>query len=132
MLSQFQDRYSCASTVWAFAVTLWEILSFCCERPFSNLSNEKVIQNAEHMYYGGELQVSKIVSGIHRIPVAAHQVTQVMHLCTYNNRLCKFCSVSKDKNARFIFIVQFIKISNVIIVLKRMALNTFSHKQCFH
>ncbi|KAJ8948705.1 hypothetical protein NQ318_017873, partial [Aromia moschata] len=51
------DRYSCASTVWAFAVTLWEILGFCCERPFSNLSNEKVIQNAEHMYYGGELQV---------------------------------------------------------------------------
>nr|CAI5859950.1 unnamed protein product [Callosobruchus analis] len=51
------DRYSCSSSVWSFAVTLWEILNFCCERPFSNLSNEKVIQNAEHMYYGGELQV---------------------------------------------------------------------------
>nr|CAH7715863.1 unnamed protein product [Callosobruchus chinensis] len=51
------DRYSCSSTVWSFAVTFWEILNFCCERPFSNLSNEKVIQNAEHMYYGGELQV---------------------------------------------------------------------------
>ncbi|KAL1517293.1 hypothetical protein ABEB36_001075 [Hypothenemus hampei] len=51
------DRYSCSSAVWAFAVTLWEILNFCCERPFANLSNEKVIQNAEHMYYGGELQV---------------------------------------------------------------------------
>ncbi|VEN41262.1 unnamed protein product [Callosobruchus maculatus] len=36
------DRYSCSSTVWSFAVTLWEILNFCCERPFSNLSNEKV------------------------------------------------------------------------------------------
>lgn len=43
--------------MWAFAVTLWEILNFCCERPFGNLSNEKVIENAEHMYYGGELQV---------------------------------------------------------------------------
>ncbi|XP_066156834.1 discoidin domain-containing receptor 2-like isoform X1 [Euwallacea fornicatus] len=52
------DRYSCSSTVWAFAVTLWEIMNFCCEKPFANLSNEKVIQNAEHMYYGGELQVS--------------------------------------------------------------------------
>ncbi|KAH1002204.1 hypothetical protein HUJ04_008315 [Dendroctonus ponderosae] len=51
------DRYSCSSAVWAFAVTLWEILNFCCDRPFANLSNEKVIQNAEHMYYGGELQV---------------------------------------------------------------------------
>ncbi|XP_060534695.1 discoidin domain-containing receptor tyrosine kinase B-like [Cylas formicarius] len=51
------DRYSCWSAVWAFAVTFWEILNFCCERPFANLSNDKVIQNAEHMYYGGELQV---------------------------------------------------------------------------
>lgn len=27
------------------------------DRPYHNLSNEKVIQNAEHMYYGGELQI---------------------------------------------------------------------------
>ncbi|XP_071055936.1 discoidin domain-containing receptor 2-like isoform X2 [Onthophagus taurus] len=51
------DRYTCSSSVWAFAVTVWEIFSFACERPFHNLTNEKVIQNAEHMYYGGELQV---------------------------------------------------------------------------
>ncbi|KAK9754778.1 Protein tyrosine and serine/threonine kinase [Popillia japonica] len=50
------DRYTCSSSVWAFAVTIWEIFSFACERPFHNLTNEKVIQNAEHMYYGGELQ----------------------------------------------------------------------------
>lgn len=58
MFLHFQDRYTCSSSVWAFAVTLWEILGFALERPFHNLSNEKVIQNAEHMYYGGELQVS--------------------------------------------------------------------------
>lgn len=52
-----QDRYTCASSVWAFAVTLWEILSYACERPYQHLNNEQVIQNAEHMYYGGELQV---------------------------------------------------------------------------
>ncbi|XP_025835674.1 discoidin domain-containing receptor 2-like [Agrilus planipennis] len=51
------DRYLCSSSVWAFAVTLWEILHYACEKPFHHLTNELVIQNAEHMYYGGELQV---------------------------------------------------------------------------
>lgn len=27
------------------------------EKPFSQLTNQQVVQNAEHMYYGGELQV---------------------------------------------------------------------------
>ncbi|KAG8230073.1 hypothetical protein J437_LFUL009192 [Ladona fulva] len=51
------DRYTCRSSAWSFAVTLWEVLMLASEKPFSNLSNELVIQNAEHMYYGGELQV---------------------------------------------------------------------------
>lgn len=28
------------------------------DKPFPHLTNEQVIQNAEQMYYGGELQVS--------------------------------------------------------------------------
>lgn len=53
-----QDRYACSSSVWSFAVTLWEIFNFAEEKPFQHLNNEQVIQNAEHMYYGGELQVN--------------------------------------------------------------------------
>ncbi|XP_044269644.1 discoidin domain-containing receptor 2-like [Tribolium madens] len=70
------DRYSCSSSVWAFAVTLWEILTFACERPFSNLSNEKVIQNAEHMYYGGELQVL-----LSKPPICSTEIYEVMCQC---------------------------------------------------
>ncbi|XP_011495711.1 PREDICTED: discoidin domain-containing receptor 2-like [Ceratosolen solmsi marchali] len=51
------DRYTCSSTVWSFAVTFWEIMGFAREKPFQHLTNEQVIQNAELMYYGGELQV---------------------------------------------------------------------------
>jgi len=59
-----QDRYTCSSSVWSFAVTLWEVLSLAREKPFQHLSNEQVIQNAEYMYYGGELQVIIAYSNI--------------------------------------------------------------------
>ncbi|XP_011692196.1 PREDICTED: discoidin domain-containing receptor 2-like [Wasmannia auropunctata] len=51
------DRYTCSSSIWSFAVTLWEVMSLAREKPFQHLSNDQVIQNAEHMYYGAELQV---------------------------------------------------------------------------
>ncbi|XP_039286881.1 discoidin domain-containing receptor tyrosine kinase B [Nilaparvata lugens] len=51
------DRYTCASSVWAFGVTVWEILSLARQKPFPHMTNDQVIQNAENLYYGGELQV---------------------------------------------------------------------------
>ncbi|KAK6628869.1 hypothetical protein RUM43_002686 [Polyplax serrata] len=51
------DRYTCSSGVWSLAVTIWEVVSMARERPFQHMSNEEVIQNAEHMYYGEELKV---------------------------------------------------------------------------
>ncbi|XP_043505182.1 discoidin domain-containing receptor 2-like [Polistes fuscatus] len=51
------DRYTCASSTWSFAVTLWEVMSLAREKPFQHLTNEQVIRNAEHMYYGEESQV---------------------------------------------------------------------------
>lgn len=47
--------------MWSFAVTMWELLSMARDKPFPHLTNEQVIQNAEQMYYGGELQVSDII-----------------------------------------------------------------------
>lgn len=61
IIFKFQDRYTCSSSTWSFAVTLWEVMSLAREKPFQHLSNDQVIENAEHMYYGGELQVSVYV-----------------------------------------------------------------------
>ncbi|XP_063224924.1 discoidin domain-containing receptor 2-like [Bacillus rossius redtenbacheri] len=51
------ERYTCASSSWAYAVTVWEVMSLAREKPFQQLSNQQVMQNAEHMYYGEELKV---------------------------------------------------------------------------
>lgn len=35
--------------MWAFAVTLWEILTFAREQPLEDLSDAKVLENLAHI-----------------------------------------------------------------------------------
>uniref|UniRef100_A0A8D9E443 Discoidin domain-containing receptor 2 n=1 Tax=Cacopsylla melanoneura TaxID=428564 RepID=A0A8D9E443_9HEMI len=44
------------SDVWSFAVTLWEILVHCNQRPYAELTNEQVIENCSHWYQSDGLQ----------------------------------------------------------------------------
>ncbi|XP_062989773.1 discoidin domain-containing receptor 2 [Elgaria multicarinata webbii] len=43
-------KFTTASDVWAFAVTLWETFTFCREQPYSQLSDEQVIENTGEFF----------------------------------------------------------------------------------
>ncbi|KAK8724801.1 hypothetical protein OTU49_010926 [Cherax quadricarinatus] len=50
--SILQGRFSTKSDVWAFGVTLWEILTMVRQQPYDELSDDGVLENVSHCYHG--------------------------------------------------------------------------------
>ncbi|XP_068107877.1 discoidin domain-containing receptor 2 isoform X2 [Hyperolius riggenbachi] len=48
--SILMGKFTTASDVWAFGVTLWEMLTFCQQQPYSEMSDEQVIENTGEFF----------------------------------------------------------------------------------
>ncbi|XP_042902665.1 discoidin domain-containing receptor 2 isoform X2 [Parasteatoda tepidariorum] len=45
-------KFTTKSDVWAFAVTMWEVLTFARHQPYAELTDEQVIENIGYLYHG--------------------------------------------------------------------------------
>uniref|UniRef100_A0A7N9AU97 receptor protein-tyrosine kinase n=1 Tax=Mastacembelus armatus TaxID=205130 RepID=A0A7N9AU97_9TELE len=75
-------KFTTASDVWAFGVTLWEMLSICQEQPYCNLTDEQVIDNAGEFFRDQGRQVY-----LSRPAVCPQGLYELMLSCW--NRDCK-------------------------------------------
>uniref|UniRef100_A0A8D0AL81 receptor protein-tyrosine kinase n=1 Tax=Sander lucioperca TaxID=283035 RepID=A0A8D0AL81_SANLU len=75
-------KFTTASDVWAFGVTLWEMLSVCQEQPYSNLTDEQVIDNAGEFFRDQGRQVY-----LSRPAVCPQGLYELMLSCWYRD--CK-------------------------------------------
>ncbi|XP_076622324.1 discoidin domain-containing receptor 2 [Colletes latitarsis] len=55
--SMLMARHTSKSDVWAFAVTLWEILTFAREQPFEELPDHRIVDNATYFYQEDERRI---------------------------------------------------------------------------
>ncbi|XP_022711701.1 discoidin domain-containing receptor 2-like isoform X2 [Varroa jacobsoni] len=73
-------RFSTKSDVWAFAVTLWEMLTFARQKPFTNCTDDIVVENARHLYNMDGRAVQ-----LNQPPDCAKEIFDLMRECWQRN-----------------------------------------------
>nr|XP_015815793.2 discoidin domain-containing receptor 2 isoform X1 [Nothobranchius furzeri]XP_015815794.2 discoidin domain-containing receptor 2 isoform X1 [Nothobranchius furzeri]XP_054586346.1 discoidin domain-containing receptor 2 isoform X1 [Nothobranchius furzeri] len=75
-------KFTTASDVWAFGVTLWEVFTLCKEQPYSLLSDEQVIENSGEFFRNQGRQVF-----LYAPPLCPPSLFELMMRCWSRNIL---------------------------------------------
>uniref|UniRef100_A0A1I8FF19 Protein kinase domain-containing protein n=1 Tax=Macrostomum lignano TaxID=282301 RepID=A0A1I8FF19_9PLAT len=78
-------RFSCRSDVWSFAVTLWEMLTFCREQPFAHLTDQQVVANCQHVM----LCNGAAAQALPRPPRCPRELFDLMSECWQRDEACR-------------------------------------------
>ncbi|KAK3922818.1 Discoidin domain-containing receptor 2 [Frankliniella fusca] len=78
--SVFLGKFTTKSDVWAFAVTLWEMLHYCTAAPYPDADNPGVVDNLSHLRPGGEAARFEPLP-LPPLPAAARDVYDLMCEC---------------------------------------------------
>ena len=76
--SPLQCKYTTKSDVWSFGICLWEILQLASVRPYSGLTDDKVLSGLEAMY---ATEAENGLGVLERPPLCPKDVYELMCEC---------------------------------------------------
>ncbi|CAD6232919.1 GSCOCG00007048001-RA-CDS [Cotesia congregata] len=56
------SKRSCQADVWSYATTVWEILTYCEDLPFSDMTSEQVLENCGNWYHSTSTSTTTLSS----------------------------------------------------------------------
>ncbi|XP_015122138.1 discoidin domain-containing receptor 2 [Diachasma alloeum] len=54
-------KRSCQADIWSYATTVWEILTYCEDLPYSDMTSEQVLENCGKCYHSGTSEKPRIL-----------------------------------------------------------------------
>ena len=100
-----QSEFTEASDVWAYGVTLWQLLSLCRLPPYSHLTDRQVMDSAAQRYHGRP-ELSSVLLRPETQPDVSKELYDLMKSCwhvepTRRPKFSEVCRFLKQRHECF-------------------------------